>query len=1030
KRKCDRARPSCYTCTQSGISCSYPESSNLDQSEREIEERLAKLEQFLKKKETKSFSMNSYTGQDVPSSQSNETLVDQIDNDLLALGLKSLDVSLFFVTEDYLVHLAEVSMPIRYLIYALAGVIAPPEVLSGFRDSQDMSVFYLERAKSYVSAILPPHPRNVVAWIMLCICCIRFKKDNEGYKYLAIAYEMAKELGMNNEAQLKVLAKDPTELFNYRATWWMIHLSDNYFTERGLSVMKDQDHAVFLPMDHKLTTASEHETALAAVSVMQSSDWFTPPFKNQSIDFYRVLLHRIFTKTLEYKKRYYDQDQVMSNKYIQGTLLNSLNMWFNSLPESITHHINLARTNSQSENPAFTYKVMNVVIKFNFIKINLLSNSLLQLLIQDFINVGKTTEYKESIAASLYTADMLQHFITKEDTFTFLSVQTFLIFHIALPLILASKIPQLPEQNTRIVSALNVHYLILRKLYDLKVCSAALVTTFEYLLQIAEPSLVALEYANFKACSGVLPNVNPQKRKCNRSRPSCSNCINSNITCEYPEKSDLPPEIEERLLTLEKYLIQCTVPLITHDGPVVPPTNFEPKQQDSFIYFSPVFDLSSQANQELFETDRKDLIEYAIQCCSFPRIYLSEQFLLNCISYTPPLKYAFCSIGATLAPPSVVHPEIKDNTQLALLYLEKSLSYVPKMLAAPSYSYVLTLIAVFRATMRVNRSNEGFKYFTLAIQMAKQLGLNVEYQISYFSNVDQEREDLKSIWWLLAHYDSYFVERKMNMIAEDDHQLFLPMTDTSLFEDFEDEIANFGMVVMKSNEWFSPGIPNQCLAAYRILLDRIFFKVGKYLHLFECEDGLLNPQIVRGSILGSLREWKRSLPENIVLVGQLDFKNADTPDTWLTLQTFLKFHTLHIMLFSPQLLKAFVENASDLTTTEEFIISIESAHENARVLNHFLSHKASFKFITHLDILSIFQSALPLVCAYKLVLTQKQLEQIAQSLDIHIQVLREHVNHAPDSEILWRKMDSFIHMNDPGLISLEYALFKSKNFRQ
>ncbi|KAJ3271266.1 hypothetical protein HDV01_006938 [Terramyces sp. JEL0728] len=977
---------------------------------------------------------------ETPSGQSSETVVDQVNNELVALGLKSLDTASFFVTEEYWIHLAEVSAPIRYLLYSLAAIVAPTDLLNGFRDSQDMSIFYLERAKSFIPAMLPPHPRNVVAWVLLCVCCIRFKIDNEGYKYIAISYQMAKELGLNNEAQLKNLAKDSNELFNFRATWWMIHLIDKYFTERDMSVMKDQDNSVFLPMENKIVSATEHETALAAISAMQSTDWFTPPFKNQSPDFYRVVLQRIFSKTLEFKKGYYQQDQMVRNKHIQGTLLNSLNLWFQSLPENIVYHLNLARSNTGLENPRETYKLVNVVVKYHFIKINLLSNNLLQLLIQDFLGVGKTLEYQESVSAALYNAELLQHFISRDDSFTYLSVQTFLLFHIALPLILASKLPQEPGQNAKIINALNIHYLILRKLYDLKVCSAALVTTFEYLLQIGEPSLVALEYANFKACSGVLPNsamtyiictaCTKRKRKCNRSRPSCSNCIVSNITCEYPEKSDLSPEVEERLLTLEKYLNQCTVPIITHDVPVVQPTNFEPKQQDSFIYFSPVFDLSPEADQALFENDRNDLVELAIQCCSFPRIYLSEPFLRNCLSYTPPLKYAFCSIGATLAPATAVHPEIKDTHQLALLYLDKALSYVPKMLAAPTYSYVLTLIAVFRATMRVHRANEGFKYFTLAIQMAKQLGLNVEYQISYFSNVDQEREDLKSIWWLLAHYDSYFVERKMNSIVEDDHQLFLPMTDTSLFEDFEDEIANFGMVVMKSNEWFSPGIPNQCLAAYRILLDRIFFKVGKYLNLFECEDGLLNPQIVRGSILGSLREWKRSLPETISMVGQLDLKNPDSPESWLTLQTFTKFHTLHILLFSPQFLKALVEGADDLTTTEEFIISIESAHENARVLSHYLSHKStSFKFITHLDILSIFQSALPLVCAYKLALNQKQLEQIAQSLDVHIQVLREHVNYSPDSEILWRMMDKFVHMNDPALIALEYALFKSKNYK-
>ncbi|KAJ3253514.1 hypothetical protein HK103_000483 [Boothiomyces macroporosus] len=530
-------------------------------------------------------------------------------------------------------------------------------------------------------------------------------------------------------------------------------------------------------------------------------------------------------------------------------------------------------------------------------------------------------------------------------------------------------------------------------------------------------------------------NCIKKKRKCDRGRPKCSNCIASKLDCFYAETRQKPNAenqkyLEDRLHKLEALLAQSQGNSFGYmpDRTFFMTNNMNSKMEGEMFTNVVTKELSSQTKQFLFETKRDDLINLSFLSIQCPFVFLTADFLRKAAAKSPMVNFTLYSIGSTKASQEMVPNDVSNRIEMGSIYLDKAMSYFPAVIANPSLIGTLALFTIALSAIRNDRVKEGMTYFSLAVSMAKDIGMNVEEKLAALAEGDYERENYRGVWWSMYQLDRFLMEKNAHYIQDEDNQLFLPTTNKVNFDHAQDKLPMVGMQMLSSPEWFTPGLPNQSLEAYRILLFRIFGKVLLFNHLTQQKDVKMQPLYVMQAFSSSLREWWRSLPNHILAHFPLVQSNAiivDPETTWVVLHTIVQFNHVKSLVYNPCMLKNIIENPSSAVSSHAFLESINICHENAVILQCFLRRNPNFDFCTATLGRYIFHIAVPLVCAFRMELPSLEAAKVAESLEVHVHCLREHTLAYEAEPILSETLDYLISLSDPIQVAKDYLNFKS-----
>ncbi|KAJ3323833.1 hypothetical protein HDV06_001203 [Boothiomyces sp. JEL0866] len=340
KRKCDRQNP-CSNCLKIKEECRYSGAKfRIQESKTEFEDRILYLEsmlfnQHLDDMDTTQFYSKPVDGIPAPKELSNEIqefLFKDRPEMMQILSLEWLDIDASFLSVC-----AQNSMAVNYLLYAFSALEAPSRCLAYGMTNHETARAYIEKAETFVNNAISDYSLNaIVIFILLSVSYYRIREEPKAVYYLNLAVLQAKEFGINNEATISNLTLFDYERGVYRKLWWTIYEYDVYL---GVNKISEISNFLYLPFPEGVSELDSEDSDFG-MQIMNSSDWFTPGFQNQSILAYKVLLTRIHHKITKYETSEYRKKGSL-DRFVMMALESSLDIWNQSLPEMITNSIGL-----------------------------------------------------------------------------------------------------------------------------------------------------------------------------------------------------------------------------------------------------------------------------------------------------------------------------------------------------------------------------------------------------------------------------------------------------------------------------------------------------------------------------------------------------------------------------------------------------------------------------------------------------------------------------------------------------------------
>ncbi|KAJ3255575.1 hypothetical protein HK103_006211 [Boothiomyces macroporosus] len=303
---------------------------------------------------------------------------------LQVLDLRWLDIDIAFLT-----ICAQNSLAVNYLLYGLASLVAPPNYLAFGLNNNETARAYFGKAETFANNAISDYSLNAVVIFLL----------------LSLAVHQALEFGINNEATIANMTLFDYERGVYRKLWWAIYEYDVYL---GANKIVDMSNLLYLPFPDGVSEL-ESEDSDFGLQIMNSTDWFTPGFQNQSTVAYKLLLCRIHHKISKYEAGEYKQ-KVSSEKFIMKALESSLDAWYQSLPDSIKNAVSLLQFQYQSistlnsdsadyqplnQNALLDPKLLYLQLYYNYLNIYIRLLRIAQ--VYKMQHVSNFTEYKEAL---------------------------------------------------------------------------------------------------------------------------------------------------------------------------------------------------------------------------------------------------------------------------------------------------------------------------------------------------------------------------------------------------------------------------------------------------------------------------------------------------------------------------------------------------------------------------------------------------------------------------------------------------------
>ncbi|KAJ3313357.1 hypothetical protein HDV04_002163 [Boothiomyces sp. JEL0838] len=505
-------------------------------------------------------------------------------------------------------------------------------------------------------------------------------------------------------------------------------------------------------------------------------------------------------------------------------------------------------------------------------------------------------------------------------------------------------------------------------------------------------------------------------------QPSCAGCLTSKVACVYPEGA-IPPKIHKkkavtaRELALEERLNQLEAAFLATQN-----------NNSGFVPFNIDFIPTAQANgsdllvegmnsnmfiAEFGEKEGEMAEETAISFLS-TNSFMSTEFLRKLREKSELFKYALRGYG-------YYH---KDSTENAKMCLEKAVTYFSDAIGSPSIVSVISILCMAMLHMKVNKHVQGHAYYTFAVNMARDIGMNKEETLSVLVENDAEKEDIRKVWWWMYSLDQFMRYKSKSILKDEDNGLFLP--DSLLNSTKQDRKAYLGVHIMSSKDWFTPGLPDQSLHACKVLLTRIFGKVIQFNYLFQFENNSINTLYVLSTLEGSLQLWWCNLPP--IFMEHLNYLYnglpIDNPDTLLVLETCIQYNHARTTVHLPLMFNNILEDSQAAITSRSFLQVIKIAKENYVILNLLSKSKPDFLLKNVFLVVLIFHCSIPLMAAVLMDIAEAEKSELRQIIDLTSYMIRNFIVAKKNKPIILDTFDYLMSLTDPVQLILDFSKFK------
>ncbi|KAJ3252770.1 hypothetical protein HK103_001269 [Boothiomyces macroporosus] len=311
------------------VECIYSKQEELDRDLNTIRERIQALEQNL----IIPFKYSWERKREYPeyveiqlSEKLQEELFEKNHDNLLDLRFKKFPNALTILPEAYYRESCKRYWPLRFIMYASGSNFLTGDLLpEGLSSRLELANIYLQKAQSFNFARNYDH---LTVLTLNSIASVLFHLDEKDASivYVKLAVLMAKKIGMNTEKGVGKMSHFDYERENIRRIWWLIFSNFSLTpVSFGIDTMVDADNEIFLPSDNfyfEPGTPNDYY----GIEIMSSAEWYTCTLKHQSLQGYRMLLHRI-----QLKIHRYNQLELSENRndlaYIAGAISSSLEEW-------------------------------------------------------------------------------------------------------------------------------------------------------------------------------------------------------------------------------------------------------------------------------------------------------------------------------------------------------------------------------------------------------------------------------------------------------------------------------------------------------------------------------------------------------------------------------------------------------------------------------------------------------------------------------------------------------------------------------
>ncbi|KAJ3251307.1 hypothetical protein HK103_002467 [Boothiomyces macroporosus] len=453
KQRCSRTTP-CHNCVQKNLKCVYL-------SKQEVIDKYAEMEQRIKRLEMQLIIPLKYSWEERKDLAENREMVSITDdmekilftnNDyLIDLRFQKFPGKLNYIEEEYYRNSAKIFWPLRYALYASGSLfVAPNMVPKGLENRLEMSLAYLKKALTFNFFDKPDH-FHVLALTEIGSAYFRLDRS-EGIRYIKLAVQIAKSIGMNTEKGISKLSFFDYEQENIRRVWWLLFtiftITNRVF---GPDLITDFDNQVYLPSDVYFKAESISE--LYCMDIMSSAEWYTACVKGLSVMAYKILLHRIEARIQQYILLELSEPSINTD-CIRGTLFGSLREWLDCYVPKVNYHYGLIVSN-QCTDPPLSWLAIFTSLIYN--------NNILELVFPKFMKnvlqskkVQNTMYYDEALKVTLNNSTLLHTIKLCNPKMEHLNLHLFkMTFKAAFFLQCVTKIPN--AATAQVVAAYNLH---------------------------------------------------------------------------------------------------------------------------------------------------------------------------------------------------------------------------------------------------------------------------------------------------------------------------------------------------------------------------------------------------------------------------------------------------------------------------------------------------------------------------------------------------------------------------------------------
>ncbi|KAJ3256781.1 hypothetical protein HK103_005155 [Boothiomyces macroporosus] len=501
-----------------------------------------------------------------------------------------------------------------------------------------------------------------------------------------------------------------------------------------------------------------------------------------------------------------------------------------------------------------------------------------------------------------------------------------------------------------------------------------------------------------------------KKQKCTREKPTCRGCIISKVACVYPENSTPKPykkktlsarerELEERLNQLE-----AAFKAANSNSSWLLPFHYQPSESTRQVAVLED-SLSFDAEGELAENDALELLGRVSTMSVAVWIRAKENSTM--------LKYAVRGLGF----------DLQGNQHLPPICAQKAIQHFSDAIGNPTVTNVRAILTSAILHIKLNRVKEGFAYYTCAVSMAKEVGINKEETLAFLYHDEIEREECRKLWWWIYGIDQFLRFKNKSVLDDSDNGLFLP-GNYNIPE--QDKTSYLGISIMASKDWFTPPLVDQNIQSCRLLLTRIFGKVLHFNHLYHHEGSKINVIYILSTLACSLELWWANLPGELKNHLNLLYSGMQisSQDTWRVFEMCTMYNFTRAEVLLPILFNYILENKPAMATTRSFMQLTVVAKESATLLKMVLHANPSMILRIPLLVVFLFHLTIPIYCATLIDLPGNMKVELQESLDIHVQIVKHFLKTSKVKPLILDTFDYLISLKDVKKLIVDFTRFK------